>query len=76
MSKVNDYFFSDPEINAFKDEVRDILNYGKYQKQLLDSLPNWAARPGEEVLFTPSSGGTTNYFYKGSAWISSWSVTI
>lgn len=76
MSKVNSYFFSDPELNAFKDEVSDILNFGKYQEQLISSLPNWSARPGEQVLYTPASGGTTNYFYKGSAWISSWSVTI
>lgn len=76
MTKVNDYFFSDVEMNAFKDEVRNILNYGKYQKQLIVTLPNWSARTGEEVLYAPASGGTTNYFYKGTAWISSWSVTI
>ena len=74
--KVNDYFFDEDDLNSFKDEIRQILNFGKYQEQVVTTVPVWAGRPGEQVLFTPASGGTTNYFYKDSAWISSWSVTI
>lgn len=76
MVKINDYFFQEYELNAFKDEVRDIINYGKVQTMVVTSLPSWAARPGERVLFRPSSGGTTEYFYAGSAWVSAWSVTV
>ena len=75
MGRINDYFFEDPELNAFKDEVRDLLNYGKHALQVVSTVPSWRARPGERVLFRPASGGTTEYFYAGSAWISSWSVT-
>lgn len=63
------------EAENFRDSVTTAWNYGKYQIPIVTSVPNWAANPGECVLFTPASGGTTQYFYKGSAWISSWSVT-
>jgi len=67
---------NDIQLQSFHDEVRNILNFGKMQKQIVTSVPNWVANPGEEVLLCPASGGTTNYFYKGTAWISSWSVTV
>ena len=76
MAKLIDYDLSeDVEISNFKDAVRNLINFGKYAMQVVTALPSWAAEPGEAVLFRPSSGGTTMYFYAGSAWISSWSVT-
>ena len=75
MGRIDDYFFEDRELNDFKDQVRDLLNFGKQELQIITTAPNWDARPGERVLFRPASGGTTEYFYAGSAWISAWSVT-
>lgn len=64
------------DAEAFRDEVTTAWNGGKYASQITTSLPNWAAKPGEQVLFMPASGGTTNYYYKNSAWVSSWSTTV
>lgn len=76
MGRIDDFnFHHDTELTNFKDQVRRIINFGKYAIPVVTSLPDWAAQPGETVLYRPSSGGTTQYFYAGSAWISSWSVT-
>lgn len=76
MGRIEDFdFHHDVRLSKFKDEVRRIINFGKYADPIVTSLPDWAAQPGEGVLYRPSSGGTTRYFYAGSAWISSWSVT-
>ena len=72
--KVDEYEFDDNELNEFVRQLRDILNFGKYQTPIITSLPDWAARPGEKVIFNASTGGYTEYFYSSSAWISSWSV--
>ena len=77
MSKLSDFqFMNDIQLQSFKDEVRNILNFGKYQKQVVTTVPSWSANLGEEVLLRPTSGGTTNYFYAGTAWVSSWSVVV
>ena len=77
MSRISPYNLGaiSPELENFRDEITNAWNYGKYPVQIVTALPTWRAQPGEMVLFRPSSGGTTNYFYAGSAWISSWSVT-
>lgn len=64
------------ELEQFRDDVTNKWNLGKYQIPIVTSLPSWSAQPGETVLFFPASGGTTQYFYKNSAWVSSWSVTV
>lgn len=74
--KLREWDIKDKEIQGLRDDIKRILNYGKYQKQIITTAPNWAARPGEEVIYAPSSGGATNYFYLNSAWISSWSVSF
>jgi len=76
--KLSPYSFNtiSPDLENFRDELSNLLNYGKYAVPIVTSPPTWNAQPGEMVLYTPSSGGTTNYFYKNSAWISSWSVTV
>lgn len=44
------------------EDVRTLLNFGKYQKPILTSpsLPNWKGRRGEEVTVF---GGTTGVTY-------------
>jgi hypothetical protein len=78
MAKLEPFSFGNisPELEAFRDSLTAKWNYGKYAIPLITSAPNWASQPGETVLFTPNSGGTTMYFYKNSAWVSSWSVTV
>lgn len=74
--KIPEYIIQDNEIKNFTDKVREVWNYGKYQVPIVTALPNWVARPGESVLFRPSSGGTTEYYYLDSAWVSTWSIII
>ena len=74
--KVDDVELHDRDLNEFKNQIRDFWNFGKYQIPIITSLPTWAARPGEFVLFQPTSGGTTQYVYYGSAWVSTWSSTL
>lgn len=78
MGKLSDYSLSkiSPDLENFRVELFNILNYGKYSIPLITSLPTWKAQTGETVLYAPASGGTTMYFYKNSAWISSWSVIV
>lgn len=64
------------ELENFRDSITNAWNYGKYPIPVVTSIPTWAAQPGEAVLFFADSGGTTQYFYKNSAWVSSWSVTV
>ena len=74
--RIDDYSFKDREMEDFKNQVRELLNFGKYSTPIVTTLPSWSARPGEFVLFQPVSGGTTQYNYYGSAWVSSWSSTV
>ena len=76
--RLDDYDLSKlgTEAENFKEDISAIINFGKYSIPLVVSPPSWAARPGEFVLYTPASGGTTQYFYKDSAWVSSWSVVV
>lgn len=76
--KLSPYSFGglSPDLENFRDELSNLLNYGKYATPIVTTPPNWNAQPGEKVLFFASSGGTTEYFYKNSAWVSSWSVNV
>lgn len=78
MGKISDYFLGklSNDLENFRVEVSNLLNYGKYAIPVVTSLPGWKAQPGETVLYFAASGGTTQYFYKNSAWVSSWSVTV
>ena len=44
----------------FNDDTRIILNFGKFQHQVLTSPPTWRARRGEAVYVF---SGTTGAFY-------------
>lgn len=78
MGKLSGYSFGglSADLENFRDELTNLINYGKYAIPTITSLPNWRAQPGETVLFFAASGGTTQYFYKNSAWVSSWSVIV
>ncbi len=64
------------ELEQFRDDVTNSINLGKVTIPVVTAVPNWNAQPMEMVAFWPASGGTTVYFYKNSAWVSSWSVTV
>lgn len=78
MGKLSDYPLSkvSADLENFRVEIFNLLNYGKYAIPLVTNPPTWQGQPGETVLYTPASGGTTQYFFKNSAWISSWSVIL
>ena len=69
VGKVDDYNLSkvSNELENFKEDVSNILNYGKYSSQVVTAVPTWVARNGEFVLY---SAGTIKrlYFYNSNTW--------
>lgn len=68
--KIDDYSLAklSNEAENFKEDVQNILNYGKYSSQVVQNTPPaWTARNGEFVFF---ASGTVKriYFYNISAW--------
>ena len=68
--KIDDYSLAklSNEAENFKEDVSNILNYGKYSAQVVSNTPpSWTARNGEFVFF---ASGTIKrlYFYNISAW--------
>lgn len=75
MSKVSDYnFVYDIQLQAFKDEIRQLWNYGKYGVPVVTTPPTWTASIGEEVYLMPTTGGTSKYVFRNTAWVSVFSV--
>ena len=76
--KISPYSFGNISIDLeqWRDELTNAWNNGKYAYPIVTAPPTWNAQPGESVLFYAASGGTTQYFYKNSAWVSSWSVIV
>ena len=62
------------ELIDFKDNVTQLLNFGKYQnKVLIEGTPTWTGKEGEYVwsYLTSATAGWYNfyqYFYVNSAW--------
>ena len=59
MGKVSDYDLtgqSQELIDGF-DEIRTLLNFGKYQPQVVASIPTWTGRQGEFVWVFGGTGG-------------------
>ena len=58
----------------FKDEVTQLLNYGKYQqKVLIEGTPTWTGKEGEGAwcYLTSATAGYFDlrvYYYINSAW--------
>ena len=69
--KVDDYSLGkiSNELENFKEDVSNIINYGKYSAQVVTDAPTWTARNGEFLFYT-SGGGSVNrvYFYTGNQW--------
>jgi len=64
------------ELEQFRDEATILINNGKYSSPTITSAPTWAANKGETVWVMPSSGGTTQYVYRNTAWVAVFSVTV
>lgn len=64
------------EIEEWRDLVTVILNNGKFQYSTVTTAPTWAGNKGEGVYVMPSSGGTTFYVMRNTAWVAAWSVTV
>jgi hypothetical protein len=67
------------ELTNFKDEVTNILNFGKYQtKTIVEGTPNWKGVEGEACwCYITTAGGQyefRNYYYVNSAW--RWTIFI
>lgn len=56
-----------PELNNFKDTVRDVLNFGKAQFQVVTTAPTFAGRNGEITIFRNGTDGRL-YLFLGSSW--------
>ncbi len=59
MSKLSDFEFPGlpVEVVDFKDDVRDLLNNGKYQAPSGTGTPSYSAGQGELYLQVPGTGG-------------------
>ena len=76
MSKIGEYdFYKVPEeVIDFKDEVTQLINFGKYASQVLyqaNSTPTWSGREGESVLAYVLGAGTFlayTYYWLDSGW--------
>jgi hypothetical protein len=77
-SKISPYNLGaiSPELENFREEITNLINNGKQGRIISAGTPTWRADPGQMILFRPTSGGTTNYVYLDSAWVSTWSITV
>lgn len=59
MSKIDEYDFKKmpQEVVDFKDQVRELLNFGKYQAQLLTGIPAYIGRGGEQAWYVGADSG-------------------
>ena len=71
MAKVDDYEFKrlPQQLIDFKDDVRILLNNGKYQSQFITATtaPNFAGNAGESVFVLNAASGEW-YVFSGFAW--------
>jgi hypothetical protein len=76
--KIEPYSFANisTELENFRDTVTNVWNFGKYQIPFITSAPSWSGQIGEAVILAPSTGGHTQYVWFGTAWVSTWSVTL
>lgn len=73
--KANDYSLSMLPLEAVEllDDMKSILNFGKYQFPVVSTVPNWKGRAGEQVIYL---SGSTGRFYvcTSDQSSSSWSI--
>lgn len=67
--KLDDYDFArlPSEVIDFKDDVRQLLNFGKAQFQVVATAPTFAGRAGEVTLLRNGTDGRL-YVYMGTSW--------
>lgn len=58
------------EMQDFMDDVRAILNYGKYQFNVVSAIPDWAGKQGESALFV--AGGTSALYVMSATSGTTW----
>lgn len=63
MSKISDYDLHQlpQEAIDMMEDVRNLLNYGKYQPQVVTAVPTYVARRGEYVIVL--LGGTGAFYW-------------
>lgn len=68
MAKLPDFSFRgiNPQVSDFKDAVRDLVNYGKFQFPVVAGTPAWTTNNGEAAV---SSTLTVNFYVRaGDQW--------
>ena len=71
MSKLPDYDFGRQVVQDqldFKDDVRDMLNNGKYQIQSGTAVPTYNANPGELYIRVNSTSVVLYTCYSANTW--------
>ena len=66
----------DLQLDEFAQLITQVINLGKYQVPSVTTAPTWEGTKGEEVYVMPSSGGTTKYVMRNTAWVALISVTV
>ena len=76
MSKIDDVELrgSSQELIDFKDNVQELLNFGKYQAQVVSSVPTYLGRRGEHVWYV--SGATGRLYVATSDNSTSWTLAL
>ena len=69
MAKLEDVSFSKlpPQLVEFKDNLLSLVNFGKFQFQLVSTVPTFSGRNGEVTFFRNGTDGRL-YVYNGSSW--------
>ena len=73
MSRLDDYEFKgvNQQQIDFKDDVRDLVNAGKFQFSIVTGTPTFAGGTGEFVVFLAgvnSTNSSTLYVKTGNSW--------
>lgn len=66
----------DQELEDWRDQLTTIINLGKVQYPTVTTAPTWTGNKGEGVYVMPTSGGTTFYVMRNTAWVALISVSI
>lgn len=69
MAKLDDINFSKfpQQLVEFKDNLLSLVNFGKFQFQLVSTVPTFAGRNGEVTFYRNGTDGRM-YVYNGSSW--------
>lgn len=57
------------ELLDFKDDLINVINYGKYQNASTKSTPSWTGTLGETMYVVPDTGGISTWVWVGTAWL-------